>query len=159
MSYPIQDLDEKIAKAAVLVEALPYLQRFRGQIFVIKVGGSAMEDEDLVRSVMRDVVTLEICGINPVVVHGGGKFITAAMEKAGQTGRIKLVGFDGQPEGKQAIKAGKIYADPVQFPDRIGRKTVQAIVKHFAGETLPAEILIPTALYRQVDAEKDASLR
>ena len=92
MSYPIQDLDEKIAKAAVLVEALPYLQRFRGQIFVIKVGGSAMEDQELVRSVMRDVVTLEICGINPVVVHGGGKFITAAMEKAG----LRAEFVDGQ---------------------------------------------------------------
>jgi acetylglutamate kinase len=92
MSHPIQDLQDKIAKAAVLVEALPYLQRFRGQIFVIKMGGSAMEDEDLVRSVMRDVVTLEICGINPVVVHGGGKAITAAMERSG----LRAEFIDGQ---------------------------------------------------------------
>jgi len=83
MRIPFPDLEEKISKAAVLVEALPYLQRFRGQIFVIKVGGSAMEDEALVRALMRDIVTLEICGINPVVVHGGGKFISAAMEEAG----------------------------------------------------------------------------
>jgi acetylglutamate kinase len=92
MSHPIQDLQDKIAKAAVLVEALPYLQRFRGQIFVIKMGGSAMEDEELVRSVMRDVVTLEICGINPVVVHGGGKAITAAMQRSG----LKAEFIDGQ---------------------------------------------------------------
>jgi acetylglutamate kinase len=83
MRIPFPDLEEKISKAAVLVEALPYLQRFRGQVFVIKVGGSAMEDEGLVRAVMRDIVTLEICGINPVVVHGGGKFISAAMEASG----------------------------------------------------------------------------
>ncbi len=83
MSYPIPDLQEKISKAAVLVEALPYLQRFRGQVFVIKVGGSAMEDASLVRALMRDIVTLEICGINPVVVHGGGKFISVAMEQSG----------------------------------------------------------------------------
>jgi ribose transport system substrate-binding protein len=82
----------------------------------------------------------------------------AALEKAGKT-HIKLIGFDGQPEGKQAIKEGKIYADPVQFPDEIGRKTVEAIVKHFAGESVPTEILIPTALYRQADAAKDPKLK
>jgi len=92
MRDPIQDLQDKIAKAAVLVEALPYLQRFRGQIFVIKMGGSAMEDEELVRSVMRDVVTLEICGINPVVVHGGGKAITSAMARSG----LRAEFIDGQ---------------------------------------------------------------
>ena len=81
----------------------------------------------------------------------------AAMEKAGRL--LKLVGFDGQPEGKQAIKDGKIHADPIQFPDRIGAETAQAILKHLAGETVPPQILIPTALYRKADADKDASLR
>jgi ribose transport system substrate-binding protein len=82
----------------------------------------------------------------------------AALEKAGKTG-IKLVGFDGQPEGRQAIKDGKIFADPIQFPDRIGVETMRAIVKHFAGEPLPPQILIPTALYRKADGQKDPSLR
>ncbi len=82
----------------------------------------------------------------------------AALEKAGKT-VIKLIGFDGQPEGRQAIKDGKIFADPVQFPDRIGRETARAIVRHSAGETLPPEILIPTALYRQADAKKDPELK
>jgi ribose transport system substrate-binding protein len=72
---------------------------------------------------------------------------------------VRLIGFDGQPEGRQAIKAGKIYADPVQFPDKIGIETARAIVKHFAGEAVPSEILIPTALYRQADAEKDPELK
>ncbi len=76
-------LDAQIRKASVLIEALPYLQRFRGQIFVIKVGGSAMEDEKLVHALMRDIVFLEVAGINPVVVHGGGKFISAAMAESG----------------------------------------------------------------------------
>ncbi|MBP7949823.1 MAG: substrate-binding domain-containing protein [Verrucomicrobiales bacterium] len=76
----------------------------------------------------------------------------AALEKAGKTG-IKIIGFDGQPDGLAAIREGKIYADPVQFPDEIGRKTVEAIVKHFAGETVPPEILIPTKLIRQADAK------
>lgn len=79
----------------------------------------------------------------------------AAVEKAGKTEQVRIIGFDGQPEGKQAIKEGKIYADPIQFPDQIGRKTVEAIMKHFVGETLPPEILIPTALYRKADAEKE----
>jgi ribose transport system substrate-binding protein len=83
----------------------------------------------------------------------------AALEKAGKAERVKLVGFDGQPEGKQAIKEGKIYADPIQYPDRIGRETVQAIVKYFEGEPVPPEILIPTALYRQADAAGDPSLK
>lgn len=82
----------------------------------------------------------------------------AALEKAGKTS-IKLVGFDGQPEGRQAIKAGKIYADPIQSPERIGVETARAIARHFAGEAVPAEILIPTALYRQADAAKDAELK
>ena len=77
---PTQPAD---AKAAVLIEALPYFQQFRGETFLIKMGGSAMEDPVLVESVMRDVVFLEVVGINPVIVHGGGKAISAAIESAG----------------------------------------------------------------------------
>lgn len=70
-------------KAAVLIEALPYLQRFRGKTFLIKMGGSAMDDPTLVREVMRNLVFLEVAGIKPVIVHGGGKAISAAMEASG----------------------------------------------------------------------------
>jgi ribose transport system substrate-binding protein len=83
----------------------------------------------------------------------------AALEKAGKAGQVKIVGFDGQPDGKKAIKEGKIYADPIQFPDQIGRKTVQAILQFFEGETPPPQILIPTALYRKADAEKDPTVQ
>jgi ribose transport system substrate-binding protein len=83
----------------------------------------------------------------------------AALEKAGKADQVKLIGFDGQPEGKRAIKKGLIYADPIQFPDRIGALTVATIIRYFAGEDVPAEQLIPPALYRQADAEKDAELR
>ena len=74
----MQDL---IKKANVLVEALPYIQKFRNSVMVIKFGGSSMEDPELVRSTMRDVVLLEATGIKPVVVHGGGKAISAAVRK------------------------------------------------------------------------------
>jgi len=82
----------------------------------------------------------------------------AALEKAGKT-HVLIVGFDGQPEGKQAIKDGKIYADPIQFPDKMGVQIVQAIMRHSEGETLPAQMLIPTSLYRKADAQKDPELK
>jgi ribose transport system substrate-binding protein len=82
----------------------------------------------------------------------------AALEKAGKT-HVLIIGFDGQPEGKQAIKDGKIYADPIQFPDRMGIQIVDAIVRHSKGETLPAQLLIPTSLYRKADALKDPELK
>lgn len=80
----------------------------------------------------------------------------AALEKADKDDQIYLIGFDGQPEGKQAIKEGKIYADPVQYPERIGRETARIIADYFEGEKVPAEILIPTELYYRADALKDA---
>ena len=83
----------------------------------------------------------------------------AAVEKAGKAKQVLIVGFDGQPEGKQAIKDGKIYADPIQFPDRMGVQIVQSIVRHSKGETLPPQMLIPTSLYRRADALKDPSLK
>lgn len=76
-------MEKQIEKAEVLIEALPFIQRFRGHTFVIKFGGSAMEDEHLVERLLRDVVFLEAVGINPVLVHGGGKAITMAMREAG----------------------------------------------------------------------------
>ncbi len=78
----MQDL---ISKASVLLEALPYIQRFRGQTFVIKYGGSFMDSPDpaVRQGVARDIVFLAAVGIKPVVVHGGGKAITRAMDAAG----------------------------------------------------------------------------
>ena len=83
----------------------------------------------------------------------------AAVEKAGKADQIKIIGFDGQSDGRKAIKEGKIYADPIQFPDQIGTKTMQTILSYFEGDRVPAEILIPTALYRKADGLKDASLK
>lgn len=71
------------ARAESLIEALPYIQRFRGQTFVIKYGGAAMEEDQIVDRFLRDIVFLEAVGINPVLVHGGGKAITARMREAG----------------------------------------------------------------------------
>ena len=59
----------------------------------------------------------------------------------------------------RAIKEGKIYADPIQFPDKMGVQIVDAIIRHSKGETLPAEMLTPTSLYRKSDADKDPTLK
>ena len=79
----------------------------------------------------------------------------AALEKAKKTAQIKIVGFDGQPEGKKAIREGKIHADPIQHPDQIAHKTADAILRYFRGEQVEKDILIPTNLYRKADAEKE----
>ena len=75
-------------RAATLIEALPFIQKFRGRTFVIKYGGSAMESDEAVERLLRDVVFLEAVGVNPVLVHGGGKAISARMREAGLTARF-----------------------------------------------------------------------
>jgi acetylglutamate kinase len=75
--------EAETSRSEILCEALPFMQEFRGKIFVIKYGGSAMEDEHLVQRTLRDVVFMEAVGIKPVLVHGGGKAITSRMREAG----------------------------------------------------------------------------
>src|SRR5512137_472574 len=96
----MQDL---IAKAATLLEALPYIQKFAGETFVVKYGGSFMDspDPETRDGVARDIVFLEAVEINPVVVHGGGKAITRAMEKAG----LKATFLQGQRVTDEATVA------------------------------------------------------
>lgn len=83
----------------------------------------------------------------------------AALEKAGKEKQVVIIGFDGQPEGKEAIKQGKIYADPIQFPDKMGVQLVTSIMTWSRGLPQPSQILIPTQLYRQADAQKDPELK
>ncbi len=80
-------MENFIGKAEVLMEALPYFQRFYGKTFVIKYGGNAMENEELKASFAQDIVLLKYVGINPVVVHGGGPQIDSVLEKMGITSR------------------------------------------------------------------------
>lgn len=85
-------MEEKIGKylekANVLIEALPYIQRFNRKIIVVKYGGSAMVDEKLKKQVIADVVLLKLVGFKPIIVHGGGKEISRWVEKAGMTPRF-----------------------------------------------------------------------
>lgn len=82
----------------------------------------------------------------------------AALEKAGREKQVVIIGFDGQPEGRQAIRDGRLHADPVQFPDKMGVQAVQAILTWSRGLPVKEQILIPTELYRQADARRDPTL-
>lgn len=77
------NLDKEMAKAEVLIEALPYIQKFNRKIIVVKYGGSAMVDEELKRKVIEDVVLLKLVGFKPIIVHGGGKEISKWVDKVG----------------------------------------------------------------------------
>ena len=77
------EMNEELKKAQVLVEALPYIQKFNRKIIVVKYGGSAMVDEELKRKVIQDVVLLKLVGFKPIIVHGGGKEISKWVEKSG----------------------------------------------------------------------------
>jgi len=76
-------MEQAIAKAAVLIEALPYIRRFRGKTIVVKLGGSFMDVPEDLEAVCADIAFMRAVDIDPVVVHGGGKAITRAMEEAG----------------------------------------------------------------------------
>lgn len=77
-----------IEKAQVLIEALPYIERFNRKVVVVKYGGSAMADESLQQQVIQDCVLLKLVGFKPIIVHGGGKAISKWVEKAGMTPRF-----------------------------------------------------------------------
>ncbi|HIS27241.1 MAG TPA: acetylglutamate kinase [Candidatus Pullilachnospira intestinigallinarum] len=80
--------DEYLRKAEVLIEALPYIQRFNRKIIVVKYGGSAMVDDSLKRQVIQDVVLLKLVGFKPIIVHGGGKEISRWVGKVGMEPRF-----------------------------------------------------------------------
>src|SRR4051795_9407284 len=76
-------MDQAINKATGLVEALSYIQRFHDKVVVVKVGGSIMDDEEALSAILTDIVFMNYVGMQPVLVHGGGKAINDAMERAG----------------------------------------------------------------------------
>ena len=77
------NMEQVIAKAQTLIEALPYIQKFNGKKVVVKYGGSAMLDEELKYNVIKDVALLKLIGMKPIIVHGGGKEISKWVAKAG----------------------------------------------------------------------------
>lgn len=113
--------------ADILIEALPFILRFRGQSMVIKIGGSIMDKPELQKSLMKDIVLMKMIGINPVVVHGGGKHISNLMTRLGK--RAQFV--DGlrvtdkeTMDLTQMVLAGLINKDIVSMINAEGGKAV-----------------------------------
>ena len=79
-----KDMQEVMKKAEVLIEALPYIQKFNRKIIVVKYGGSAMSNEELQKNVIKDVTLLKLVGFKPIIVHGGGKEISRWVGKVGK---------------------------------------------------------------------------
>jgi acetylglutamate kinase len=119
--------EKQIEKAETLVEALPYIKKFRGETIVIKYGGSIMNDDSLKKKFASDIVLLKYVGINPVVVHGGGKEISRWMEKIGKEPSF----VDGQRvtdaetmEITEMVLSGKINNEIVTLINSIGGNAV-----------------------------------
>ena len=83
-----KDMEKVLAKAEVLIEALPYIQRFNRKIIVVKYGGSAMSNEELQKNVIKDVALLKLVGFKPIIVHGGGKEISRWVGKVGKEAKF-----------------------------------------------------------------------
>ena len=115
-----------LAKAEVLVEALPYIQRFNRKIIVIKYGGSAMLDEELKKKVIEDVVLLKLVGFKPIIVHGGGKEISRWVEKVGMEPRF-IKGLRVTDEDTMELVEmvlGKVNKELVTLVQSLGVKAV-----------------------------------
>lgn len=120
-------MESFIGKAEVLMEALPYIQRFYGKTFVVKFGGSAMADEELKTSFAQDVVLLKYVGINPVVVHGGGPQIDQTLKKMGIASRYVRGMRVTDPETIDIIEmvlVGKVNKEIVGLINRHGGMAV-----------------------------------
>lgn len=83
-----KDMEKVLKKAEILIEALPYIQKFNHKIIVVKYGGSAMSNEELQKNVIKDVALLKLVGFKPIIVHGGGKEISRWVEKVGKEAKF-----------------------------------------------------------------------
>lgn len=120
------NMKELLQKAEVLIEALPYIQRFNRKIIVVKYGGSAMVDEQLKKSVIQDVVLLKLVGFKPIIVHGGGKEISRWVGKVGKEPQF-INGLRVTDEETMEIAEmvlGKVNKELVSMVESLGVKAV-----------------------------------
>ncbi|MGN0482495.1 MAG: acetylglutamate kinase [Lachnospiraceae bacterium] len=121
-----KSMQEVMKKAEVLIEALPYIQRFNRKIIVVKYGGSAMVDEKLKQNVIRDVTLLKLVGFKPIIVHGGGKEISKWIEKVGMKPEF-VNGLRKTDEATMEIAEmvlGKVNKSLVKLVQELGVKAV-----------------------------------
>src|SRR5512136_2936295 len=126
MSFEVL-MEKLIEKAKTLIEAMPYMQTFRGKTFVIKYGGNAMIDEQLKHSFAQDVVLLRFIGINPVIVHGGGPQIGTTMERMGKKPTFvsgQRVTDEETMDIVEVVLGGKVNKEIVNLINQTGGRAV-----------------------------------
>ena len=125
-TYLNREQTEAQRKASVLIEALPYIQKFNRKIVVIKYGGSAMNDEELQRNVIKDVTLLKLVGFKPIIVHGGGKAISSWVKKSGKEAQF-INGLRVTDEETMEIAEmvlGRVNKNLVRMVEELGVKSV-----------------------------------
>ena len=121
-----KDMQQYLDKAEVLIEALPYIQRFNRKIIVVKYGGSAMVDEELKARVIQDVTLLKLVGFKPIIVHGGGKEISRWVGKVGMKPEFKngLRVTDEATMELAEMVLGKVNKSLVQLVESLGVRAI-----------------------------------
>lgn len=119
-------LEKYLGKAEVLIEALPYIQRFNRKVIVVKYGGSAMVDEDLKKRVIQDVTLLKLVGFKPIIVHGGGKEISQMVAKVGKEPKFinGLRVTDEETLEIAEMVLGKVNKSLVQLVESLGVRAI-----------------------------------
>ena len=150
MTADIQTGNDALSKAATLIEALPWLERFHGQIVVLKYGGNAMVDDDLRRAFAQDVVFLRYAGLLPVVVHGGGPQISAHLDRLGMQSTFKAGLRVTTPETMDVVR--------MVLTGQVNREIIGLINAHgpfavgMSGED--AHLLTARKTHAEVDGER-----
>ena len=121
-----REMDELLKKAEVLIEALPYIQKFNRKIIVVKYGGSAMTNPELQKNVIKDVTLLKLVGFKPIIVHGGGKEISRWIEKTGKKSEFVngLRVTDAETMEIAEMVLGKVNKSLVSMVQELGVKAV-----------------------------------
>ena len=125
-TYLNREQSEAQRKASVLIEALPYIQKFNRKIVVIKYGGSAMNNEELQRNVIKDVTLLKLVGFKPIIVHGGGKAISTWVGKSGKeaqfVGGLRVTDEETMEIAEMVL--GRVNKNLVRLVEELGVKAV-----------------------------------
>lgn len=121
-----KDMEQLLAKANVLIEALPYIQKYNRKVIVVKYGGSAMTDVELQKKVIADVTLLKLVGFKPIIVHGGGKEISRWVDKVGKTPEFVngLRVTDAETMEIAEMVLGKVNKSLVSMVQELGVKAV-----------------------------------
>ena len=120
------NMEKYLSKAEVLIEALPYIQKFNRKIIVVKYGGSAMVDEELKKRVIEDVTLLKLVGFKPIIVHGGGKEISSMVKRLGMEPKFinGLRVTDEETMDVAEMVLGKVNKSLVQLVESLGVRAI-----------------------------------